>query len=229
MWSSDSEIQKMNCADSCRRVGTGGFQGCANLGKGCDFRGFYLYRYSNEGLCDECELKTFPDRYKGCASCGKAVKYTVFCRACQCGLADWLFNLFYNKNKNSLSTTSCFAIKTDDETNIWPLWQRVGTGIHCITQKYKPELPMRHRKESSMFDDIWPGFHQGDDKYVKPDPFILKAKIQIQDITWENKELVLIRELNKLKIYPHSAVQMPGTESYIESRFNQESENSTNK
>lgn len=204
----DSELQKMICASRCRDSRTGGFQGCANLGKGCDFAGFYLCRYSDEGLCSRCELKTFPGRYKGCASCGKAVRHSVFCYGCEKGFREWLFNLFYNKNKNSRSNSSCFAIKTDDETDDWSLWSNIGIGTHCVVNKYDPVLPVRHLTEGKLFDDVWPGFHVGNDKYLKPDPFDLKLKISIQDITWDNKETVLLRELNKLGIHPYDSVQM---------------------
>lgn len=204
----DSEIQKMIYASHCKNSRSSGFQGCANLKKGCNFRGFYLCTYSEEGLCSDCELKTFPNRYKGCASCGKAVRYSIFCHGCENGFKEWLFDLFYNKNKNSKSTSSCFAIKTKDETDDWKLWSNIGIGTHCIVSKYDPVLPVRHLNKGDMFNDVWPGFHIGNDQYVKPDPFELKSKICISDITWENKHIVLIRELNKLGIFPYSLIQL---------------------
>jgi hypothetical protein len=83
----DSEFQKMMVADRSRRSRTNGFQGCKNLGKGCDFDGFYLATYSPEGLCSKCELKEFPFRYQGCAFCGEAIRYSIFCWGCERGVA----------------------------------------------------------------------------------------------------------------------------------------------
>lgn len=70
---SDSDYDKRVCARRGALNGTDGFQGCANFGNGCEFDGFYLARYSKEGLCRKCEFKTFPERYHGCMFCRKAM------------------------------------------------------------------------------------------------------------------------------------------------------------
>src|SRR5205814_4778745 len=102
-----TEAEKLVYANRARMENVDGFQGCANLGKGCDFEGYYLCSYSEEGLCKKCELKTYPDRFTGCGFCGKANQYTSFCWSCQRHFKKWLFDLFYNKNKYSKSTNSC--------------------------------------------------------------------------------------------------------------------------
>jgi hypothetical protein len=67
----DSEFRWVITVDQSWRSRTNGFQGCKNLGRGCDFNGFYLATYSPGGLCGKCELKQFPDIYIGSAPCGK--------------------------------------------------------------------------------------------------------------------------------------------------------------
>lgn len=208
-----SYIEKMTIADRSRNDRTNGFQGCANRGRGCDARGFDLCIYSEDGLCSNCELKTFPDRYSGCGFCGKAIKYTLFCWNCHSHFSQWLFNLFYNKNNKSKSTTSCFKIPSDDETNDWKLWQIIGIGCYRIARTFIGENenmntnPIREFVEPKM-DGPWSGFYVGDGKYVKPDPFELKSKICISDITWENSKFIMLRELEKLQIFPYDVIQI---------------------
>lgn len=205
----DSEWRKMQIARSCSMNRTGGFEGCANLEKGCDFHGVYLYTYSQEGLCDNCEFKEFPERYHGCCFCRKSVKYGPFCWGCRLSFQKWAFDLFYNKNEKSKSTNSCFAIKTDDETNDWTLWQNVGSGVHRLTYLYnQPKLPFLVNKQASTSNDDWPGFHLGNLQWIKLDPFDLKKRIMIADITWDNREAVLQRELQKLGINIYNDVQV---------------------
>lgn len=129
--------------------------------------------------------------------------YLTICWGCQRGFGDWLFNLFYNKNKRSRSTRSIYALKTIDETNNWNLWQSVSIGIHIIVTNISPNkspLVIKKSIKKSNSKD-WPGFCIGANKRIKPDPFELKKYIDITDIKWENKDTVLRRELIKLGIY----------------------------
>lgn len=45
-----------------------GLQGCVNKAI-CGEQGFYLYRYSPEGLCSQCEFKSYPERFIACLFC----------------------------------------------------------------------------------------------------------------------------------------------------------------
>ncbi|VBB18881.1 hypothetical protein YASMINEVIRUS_1413 [Yasminevirus sp. GU-2018] len=218
----DSEFEKMVSADRSRRAGKNGFQGCVNYnkpGKNCDFAGFYLASYSEEGLCSKCEIAEHPERYHGCASCGYATQYGLFCWSCRGGVNEWIFKLFYNKNSSSKSTSSCFAIPTENETDNWTLWQNVGNGCHVISSKMvsddQPKPRLIHQEKTEI-DREWPGFRLTDTMYFKPDPYTFRedcaknpdiGKIDISDITWDNRALVLMRELNKLGIFPHDEVQ----------------------
>jgi hypothetical protein len=204
----DSEWNKMRMACLCKINRNCGFEGCANLGKGCDFHGVYLYTYSPEGLCDNCEFKEFPERYHGCCFCRKALKFGLICYNCRKCFQKWAFDLFYNKNERSRSTNSCFALKTDDETNDWNLWQCVSNGIHRLTNHSIPKLPFLIHERSSINNNHWPGFHLGNLQWRKFDPFHLKKSICIKDIKWDNSEDILQRELDKLGINIYNDVQV---------------------
>lgn len=58
------------CANRARSNNTGGFQGCKNK-EVCGFDGFYLARYSPDGLCDNCNFKEHPERFVACLFCRK--------------------------------------------------------------------------------------------------------------------------------------------------------------
>jgi len=124
----------------------------------------------------------------------------------------WAFDLFYNKNSSSLSTSSCFAIKSVNETDNWDLWQYVGIGIHCL----KSEIPKNKMDvnrpvrvfETAGINNNWPGFYIGDNSWIKLDPFELKTYIDINDINWDNKSIVLNRELEKIGIFLYDEIQI---------------------
>jgi hypothetical protein len=202
----DSEIEKMMVAERSKVSRANGFQGCVNFGNGCNFGGFYLATYSPEGYCSECELKYSPDKFHGCCFCGKAIEYGGACWGCEEGLSEWLFNLFYNKNENSRSTNSIFAIATPDETNDWDLWQRVSNGIHCLKDELYKSSDVKVRQLASL-DNNWPGFRAENNSWYKPDPFTLNDNIDISDITWDNRSQVLLRELEKKGIYLNQEIQ----------------------
>lgn len=63
-----SEFAKMKRAQQSRRKQEDGFQGCVNKAT-CGFGGYYLAEYSPEGLCNDCELQRFPERYVACLFC----------------------------------------------------------------------------------------------------------------------------------------------------------------
>lgn len=184
----------------------------------CDYYGFYPTEYIAEDLCDDCELKQYPEKFYGCYFCGKAIRYNIACWGCQKGFEDWAFDLFYNKNHNSRSTISCFAIKTDNETNNWNLWQDVGNGIHCLISSIPTGKNIKHPIrifEIDRLNNNWPGFYEGNDRWLIPNPFQLKENIDIQDITWENGCIVLNRELEKNDIYIYDGFQIKNPKNMV--------------
>lgn len=187
-----------------------GSQGCKNVGISCDFKGYYLCKYSPEGFCLDCEMKMFPDRFSGCGFCGKAIRGSSYCAGCKGNFCDWLFDLFYNKNENSKSTIQYFASQSDDETNDWKLWSIVQKGINGIVNHYsKNKIPVREFVKPKPYNGAsvasqWPGFYTNNGTYVKIDPFELKSKICISDITWVNAKSIMLRELKKNEIDPHN-------------------------
>ena len=205
----DSDLRKMDIADACRRRRTDGFQGCKNYGYGCDFGGFYLACYSCEGLCANCELKQFPDRFNGCPFCGYVIRHSTFCWECDHSFSEWLFNVFYNKNPSSRSTMSIFDIKNDNETNDWNLWLCVITGIRFLIIHNTHGVPFRHMEFAYLSPSKqWKGFHTGNEQFTWIDPFEFKKHVDISDITWDNKEDVLMRELKKNGIRIYEEIQI---------------------
>src|SRR6185437_15263053 len=90
MTSWDKELPKLLAAEREQQDKTHGFQGC----KTCDFRGLYCYTYSDEGQCDDCQFKTYPERWHGCLCCTRAIRYMAFCGDCADGIREWLSELF---------------------------------------------------------------------------------------------------------------------------------------
>jgi hypothetical protein len=60
------KYSRMVSVEKTRQDKIRGFECGANYGKSCNFHGFYAYRYSQEGLCNECELNEFLQRYHSC-------------------------------------------------------------------------------------------------------------------------------------------------------------------
>jgi len=54
------------------------YRGCINY-KGKNRDKFSYPIFTKEELCEDCELKQYPERYKGCCFCGKAIKYSLMC------------------------------------------------------------------------------------------------------------------------------------------------------
>ena len=192
LMATDSELCTLMCAMDSRQQGTHGFQGCKNYGHGCDYGGFYLASYSGEGLCGDCELKQFPHRFRGCPFCGRAIRYSTFCWECSHSFSEWLFNVFYSKNPNSESS--------------------IKIGIYGLVNRSTHKVPVRYMKRGRLprFDnsDQWKGFHAGDEQYTWIDPFEFKKHVDISDITWDNKEDVLLRELEKNDIHIYEEIQI---------------------
>jgi hypothetical protein len=193
---SDSEIDKMEQAMRCRVAGKRGFEGCINWRekRGCTFSGFYLAKYTREGECPDCALKSHPELYQGCALCGRAQKSSGYCYGCFGYYEGWLFALFFKPNVESKTGTSTYD--TNEEGFDYEKYKAVCHGVHTIVKYVVHEsVPIRIPDWGSSKE--WVGFDGH-----KPDPFVLKPRIDISDITYENSADVLVRELKKLPEVP---------------------------
>lgn len=215
----DSEYVKLCMAAECKTKKTHGFQGCKNYPRDCDFGGFYLATYSDEGLCDDCEFKSYPERWNGCLHCGLAIKFDSICYRCESGLHAWLNIVF------------------DCSSFTWPNSHRLELAIHSILSHYtaielrntpirfferSKVIPRSNKalKENCQFNEIknndhgsylheeqWPGFHIGKNKNIVPDPFKLRELVNIRDTEVEISGTVLIRELEKHNVFLYKLVQ----------------------
>lgn len=132
------------------------FSSCVNYDKGCKYGKILMHSNPPGELCDDCELKQFPKTYHGCCFCRKTIRFGQMCNTCRPGFEKWLFNLFYNKNKNSKSTSSHFEIPNDSETNNWELWLNVSSVINCLIHDYEVNTKMPHIvRLLPRHDDKW--------------------------------------------------------------------------
>lgn len=182
---------------------TNGFEGCKN----CDFAGFYGAIYSPEQFCGDCELKYYPERFNGCRFCGRAGKNRSVCWTCELGVNDWVFNLFYNKNKASKTTLSLF-VQSKDETNNKELWYIIQKVVFNIVE-HRPDLiiPVSINERWNCTYN-WNGFRINNGTCIQLDPFKLKKFIDIRDLTAHNSCEVINRELQKLGIFINDAIQI---------------------
>jgi len=211
----DNELEKITMSRQSRLNRSDGFQGCANLGKGCDFTGFYLCRYSLEGLCDDCEIKQHPERYHGCASCGHAIQYKYLCTGCADGFGRWLFDVFYNKNDKSKTTTTIFDSSGENETNNWGLWHTIKGYVFVLSQKFVENneiKPVIRNPIKPRFYGEWPGFRVDGvvgDTYTKLDPYEFRTthNIVVGDLQKNLTPKELLDMLGTFGITPYSNVQ----------------------
>jgi len=89
--------------DDCKTTQSNGFQGCVNREQ-CGNYGYYLARYSQEGLCRQCEFELFPERYVACPfcrapmyKCGKQM-LSFICHCCLSKVQGMLISLLQMNN-----------------------------------------------------------------------------------------------------------------------------------
>jgi len=74
----DDKTEQIEFVKKCELNRTRGFEGC----KECPFKGFYLCTYSTEGLCNDCEITKFPERYYPCPFCRRPWPHQMMCFHC---------------------------------------------------------------------------------------------------------------------------------------------------
>lgn len=197
----DSEINKLFFAEKCRKKGTHGFQGCVNFGKGCKESGYYLVTYSKEGLCHDCELKQFPERWYGCIFCRKAINFNNACHSCEQGFKSWASEFFKIMKKHPKSKIN----ETEDRRSFIHDTRYVRYLITDNDQAQKLPFLVAERPD---YWGQWPGFHVGGLKWVKPDPHDFDQPIDMSDMISENFIKVYVRELEKFGIFIYNDVQI---------------------
>ena len=148
----DSKSHKNQRALLSRQKRVNGSQVCANYGNGCNFPENYFCIYSPEGLCYNCQLLQFPERYHGCCFCREAIDLGLICYGCKEGFEEWALNLFYYTKSDK--STSCSTITSNDETYDWEIWKNVNNGIHSLTHDYvKTQIPFIVQQDAKYNDE----------------------------------------------------------------------------
>ncbi len=186
--SKDSEFASMSSAIEGKLNRDSGFEGC----KECDFKGFYFCPYSKEGLCEECEVKRFPERFHGCLFCRTYRKYSGVCLDCTSDIQQWFRCMAEGEEYNP---------KEYD-----PLCNNVTMGMFSLLneKKYQIQIPFINIERDPFAK--WPGFYCGNQKWKIP--VFKKEQIDVSDITRKNGAQVVERELEKLGIHIFSEIQM---------------------
>jgi hypothetical protein len=162
---------------------------CKYYGKGCIFDGhpspayFRAWRKWRD-ICYDCELRKYPERFRGCCFCGKALLYDCMCIGCYSGVRDFLFKLFHNENDPVWK-----YLAVQDGVREFISRQSTTVGKFAI-RVYKFEI----------LPEKWLGFRRADGSRVMPDPCKLKHMINVDDLTEKSAYFVMMRELNKLGI-----------------------------
>lgn len=159
-----------------------GFQGCSNI-KNCGFDGFYLCKYSPEGLCNGCEKKFFPDRFHGCIFCRSPVKSyyglcSDTCSSCRNDFPTWVYqntSFASDRQKFGFDKSACDLCNTNNKTH----HKFILSNNQC---------------------NKWPGFYCGENKWIIPK---LTIRETTKEVTRENCSQLLLEllEANGIHIY----------------------------
>lgn len=181
MFGIDSELYKMAFAVESNKNKINGFEGCINWRK-CKFEGFYLCTYSPEGLCGECEIKEFPDRFYGCLFCREPTQYGQCCLDCESGFEKWVIKHTNISERAYISEYSAFRL--------------------C-----NPKVIVKHKfiniKRISF--NTWSGFYVGNNKWVIPD-VQLKTNTKIT-LNTRNSDEILNKLLDENGIFIFEDIQ----------------------
>lgn len=198
----DSEYDKMVFARKSAHTKSNGFQGCVNLGRGCDFTGFYLCTYSPEGLCSDCECKTFPSRYTWCVFCGGRLPLSIgpACLSCTGNCKDWI-----------VRSTTVIQDPDVEQRDEWGVKIHVKIWAHSLFTRYarlKMQFPPRNGELARLTSSKWPGFTtEGGGQVIPTD---LKLEITVQGkMPWGSEGIPLLEDaLKRADINILSTVQL---------------------
>ncbi len=171
----------------------------------CQFREkTKINRLSQEGLCFNCEVRDFPERYHACGFCKRPLKYKFSCSICTDGFNEWIKSQIH---------------PTDTQTAIL---RTIGKSILNVPLEMLNNMDNKHfiiRTKDSFFK--WPGFYAGplndvrDNQYM-PRWIIPKLSIASRSSSYTIKlsmkyyETLLIDILksNHIDIYAHIQIDI---------------------
>jgi hypothetical protein len=157
------------------------------INRGCNFQS-YFPSLSQDGFCSDCEFKLFPERYTECMICKKINYGTSICYICREETKKMFLNIF--------SIINFIKIDTIIENIL----------IKCELLKL-PQIGILNNEKCKLLNtDPWKGFYKGNMEWVIPD--FSKWNINIDDITNENSETVIIRELEKNGVFIYENIQV---------------------
>ena len=98
---------------------------------------------SSEGLCLECEITTYPQRFHGCAFCRRPLRDLFACTTCRMGFAEWI--------KDVIPPETLVLKSVREQAN------NIVTGV--IESGYIENREFLFRESQLMCR--WPGFYAG--------------------------------------------------------------------
>jgi hypothetical protein len=182
---SQGEYLSMKRALQEKRNRSGGFQGCVNKEK-CGFEGFYLCRYSEEGLCKNCEIEQFPERYHGCMFCRRPQMYIDVCLECKSGFENWV-----EKYTDIIEKSHCYIT----------VHRLCSNENKIVNHKF-----IIHPAEPIFYK--WPGFYCGEKKWIIPE--FTNKLCSSKEITYGNSSDLLLELLETNGIHIYNEIQYNG-------------------
>lgn len=107
----------------------------------------FLNKFSSEGLCYNCEVLKFPNRFRGCMFCKRPIRGKNSCTICADGFEEWL------KSEINLIGMTGYIIKKIARN----LLNERKLDIHDINDANDKQFIIRN--DDNFYN--WPGFYVG--------------------------------------------------------------------
>jgi len=159
-------------------------QEMAQRGPLCQKCGMHELFFSDQGICEDCEFAQFPDRFTGCTFCHARQTYQGACVACQCGFEEWTVSMLTTKS-------------TPFETK-----QRIRKGVLGLLENKATQFKCSLNTDQKHGE--WKGFYCADGIWRFP----LIAEPRLADLTDDNQQEVVMRELKNMGISLGSEIMM---------------------
>lgn len=192
-----------------RKQGKSGYEGCVNK-ETCKEYGFYLQKYSEEGLCSKCELVKFPERFSGCPFCREPHTLSYTCMYCSKGFIEW--------GMVSINFSSKYAT---DRSLFW-LEDECTMALSTITKDLGHRMTFACNPLSRFGG--WKGFYRGDNVWGLPifeGPFYAHVdidelvytlhKVGRYGVSMDELSNLIVRKLKEAGLDLYSDVQLSPT------------------